>query len=115
MIQDANFDIQKKGLGLLSAHKNFYSPKDLHNFKEILQLIEDNFKERGSRAFKKQLLSSKEKEVWSCECGKVGNDLDEFCSTCGKDIFGFTNQEPHPSKIPVIIKERIELISEQLS
>ena len=60
---------------------------------------------------KKQLLSSKEKEVWTCECSKT-NDIGSYCSSCKKDIYGFTSNEVSPPKVLTNLDENISLITE---
>ena len=60
---------------------------------------------------KKQLLSSKEKEVWACECSKT-NDIGSYCSGCKKDIYGFSANEVSPSKVLANLEEKISLIAE---
>ena len=62
---------------------------------------------------KKQLLSSKEKEVWTCECSKT-NDMDAYCSGCGQDIYGFKQTEVNASTAQDFIGQKIELISEYI-
>lgn len=69
------------------------------------------FVERGNRSMKKQLLSSKEKEVWICDCGKT-NDNDNNCSGCQQDIYGFKPKELKPSVADKYIEQKIDLISE---
>jgi hypothetical protein len=66
--------------------------------KSLIEIIKTKFPERGSRSMKKQLLSSKEKEVWNCECNKT-NDIGSYCSACKKDIYGFTINEVSPPKV----------------
>ena len=62
---------------------------------------------------KKQLLSSKQKEVWTCEC-KSTNDIGSSCGNCGKDIFGFKQNEVTPVETILGLEEKIGLITEYL-
>ncbi len=62
---------------------------------------------------KKQLLSSKEKEVWTCECGKT-SDIDSNCIGCNNDIYGFNENEVNPYSVNNYIQEKIGLIAEYL-
>ena len=61
-----------------------------------ISLIKNTFFDKGTKSTKKQLLTSKEKEVWSCECGTKNNDIDNFCNSCHKDIYGFKSTEVTP-------------------
>jgi len=113
-LMDPEFKLRKKGVGILPFHKSYYSAEDLADLIEIVNVLKTNFGEQGVRSLKKQLLSSKEKEVWSCECGKTGISIGENCPGCGQDIYGFTNFEQHPSAAISILKERIQLVAESI-
>lgn len=106
------FEIQKRGLWNLTYDKPFYNKEDIDNFKTIREFIQRTFIERGTRTTKKQLLSSKEKEVWTCECGKTNNEIGDYCNGCYKDIYGFKSTETKPAVIENFIQQKIELISE---
>jgi uncharacterized protein YbjQ (UPF0145 family) len=109
-----NFDHRKRALKPLQSDKPFYNKDDVQHLKEILSLIERSFPERGQRSYKKQMLSSKEKEIWTCECGKQ-NDIGTHCSNCKKDIYGFKADEVDPEYAAKLVKEKIELIESCLN
>jgi uncharacterized protein YbjQ (UPF0145 family) len=114
LLQNDDFQKQKKGLQLVTYNKAFYNKEDVKILGSISDYIQCNFKERGKRTTKKQMLSSKEKEVWICECGKT-NDIgsnNDHCDTCTKDIYGFKNNDITPVKAIENINLKIELISE---
>lgn len=111
LITRDDFQTQKRATRLLTYDKPFYSKQDIQVLKTLIELIENKFPERGSRTIKKQLLSSKEKEVWVCECSKT-NEIGSYCSGCKKDIYGFTVHEVSPPKVPVNLADKISLISE---
>jgi CDGSH-type Zn-finger protein len=108
-----NFQMQKRATKIITYDKLFYSSHDIEQLRSISEKIKTKFKERGSRSMKKQLLSSKEKEVWTCECGKT-NDIGAYCAGCRKDIYGFTAKEITPPYALKIIEEKIGLISEYI-
>jgi hypothetical protein len=112
MLQCPDFEIQKRAVKLSVWDKPFYNRQDVENLNRILELIDSSFPERGKRGTKKQLLSSKEKEIWVCECGK-SNDIGENCQ-CGKDVYGFKSSEYKPSQASSYIRQKIHLISEFL-
>jgi CDGSH-type Zn-finger protein len=103
--------IQKRGIRITTYDKPFYGKQDKKDLQTIKDFINKTFVERGARTTKKQLLSSKEKEVWTCECGKT-NDMGNYCSNCHQDIYGFTADEVKPLAASNYIKQKIELISE---
>ena len=114
LLRSEDFKKQKIGLKIVTYDKSFYDKKDIENLKQIQIFINSNFKERGEITTKKQMLSSKEKDVWNCECGNKGNDIGEYCGSCKNDIFGFKETETKPANIVNFIEQKIELITEYL-
>lgn len=111
LLKSDNFQTQKIGLRISKFDKPFYNKEDLADLQTIKNYVKETFVERGKRSMKKQLLSSKEKEVWTCECGKT-NDIDSYCSGCHKDIYSFKSNEVKPLSVDNYIQEKIELIAE---
>jgi len=114
LIQNPDFTVQKRGVKIAAFDKSFYNKQDKEDLKVINKYIRNTFKEIGSRSTKKQLLSSKEKEVWTCVCGKT-NDMESYCSVCYQDIYGFKKSESNPVTISNYIEQKIELISEYIN
>lgn len=114
LLNNSDFKKQKIGLRIATFDKLFYDKKDIENLKQTKNFINSNFKERGEITTKKQMLSSKEKDVWNCECGNKGNDVGEYCGSCKKDIFGFKETETKPTNIVNYIEQKIELITEYI-
>lgn len=113
LLKSDNFQTQKRGIRTVMYDKSFYDEQDVQDLQNITKYIQETFIEGGTRSTKKQLLSSKEKEVWTCECGKT-NDIETYCSGCGQDIYGFEQNETKPNTAINNIAEKIELISEYL-
>ena len=88
LLQSDSFKAQKGGLLIATYDKPFYNKQDKKDLESIRNHVNKSFKERGTRTTKKQMLSSKEKEVWICECGKT-NEVNTYCIGCSKDIYGF--------------------------
>jgi uncharacterized protein YbjQ (UPF0145 family) len=105
-----DFENQKKVLRMLTYDKPFYNKEDIADLEKIKVLIGEKFKEKGIRSMRKQLLSSKEKEVWLCDCGQSG-DIDAHCTKCGKDIYGFKAVDVSPEKAIAIIDQKTALIA----
>ncbi|GAB3027792.1 hypothetical protein GCM10027051_35930 [Niabella terrae] len=112
MLLDPDFQVNKKGVGLLGSHNTSYAAGDLQKLNEIKEIIGNVFPERGTRKMKKQLLSSKDKEVWSCECGK-GNKINigERCVNCNNDIYGFDTYDVNPQKAIQFVDEKINVLT----
>lgn len=113
ILSTEEFQKQKRGLKVLSADKPFYNKQDIDKFNSLIDFIKIKFPERGVRSMKKQLLSSKEKEIWTCEC-KGTSEIGKYCGSCNKDIYGFKSTEMNPIKAISIIEEKISLIAEYL-
>lgn len=111
LLEDELFNNKKKGVAIVAFHKDYYSREDLEDLQVILQTLENTFTERGQRTSKKQLLG-KDKEVWTCECGRSAINLGENCSFCGRDIFGFTTVEYPAVKAGAVVRHRISLLLE---
>ena len=79
--------------------------------KRIKEQNENAIHERVIKTTKKQMLSSKEKDVWTCECGKTNNEIEGYCGSCNKDIYGFKTNEKTPSNVASYIQQKIELNS----
>ncbi len=108
-----DFQKQKRGLRIVTYDKSYYNKQDLESLQQISDYIKITFPELGVRSMKKQLLSSKEKEVWTCECKNV-IEIGKYCGNCKKDIYGFLTTEISPPIALSCIEEKISLISEHI-
>jgi uncharacterized protein YbjQ (UPF0145 family) len=114
LLKNSDFKKQKIGLRIATYDKSFYDKEDILNLNKTKTFIAETFKERGEISTKKQLLSSKEKEVWNCECGNKSVEIGENCGSCKNDIFGFKDSEMKPTEIVKYIDQKIELINEYI-
>lgn len=112
LLKNEDFQIKKSGLKILTCDKPYFNKQDVLEYKTAIEYTKNNFGERGIRSMKKQLLS-KEKEVWTCECATI-NDIEQTCSNCNKDIYGFYTSETKPNIIVKILEQKIKLINEYL-
>jgi uncharacterized protein YbjQ (UPF0145 family) len=111
LLQNDDFRTQKRVVRVVTYDKPFYNKQDKQDLQTIRDFIRNTFVERGTRTTKKQLLSSKEKEVWTCDCGKT-NDIGAYCGGCSKDIYGFKENEIKPQAVDTFLEQKIDLISE---
>ena len=114
LLKNSDFKKQKIGLRISTYDKSFYDKKDIENLNQTKSFVSTTFKERGEITTKKQLLSSKEKDIWNCECGNKSIELGENCGSCYNDIFGFKEFEMKPNEIVKYIEQKIELINEYI-
>lgn len=114
LLKNSNFKKQKIGLRIATYDKSFYDKNDIETLNSTKNFILSTYKERGEITTKKQLLSSKEKDVWNCECGNKSIEIGEYCGSCNNDIFGFKKSEMKPNEIVKYIEQKIELIEEYI-
>lgn len=114
LLKNSDFKKQKIGLRISTYDKPFYNKNDIDKFNQTKVFISTNFKQRGEITTKKQLLSSKEKEVWNCECGNTSIEIGEYCGSCYNSIYGFERNETKPDEIIKYIEQKIELINEYI-
>ena len=114
LLKNSDFKKQKIGLRIATYDKSFYDKKDVENLNQTKIFINSTFKERGEITTKKQLLSSKEKDVWNCECGNKSVEIGNYCGICYNDIYGFERNEMKPTEIVEYIDQKIELITEYI-
>lgn len=113
MLTSKDFTSQKLGVALSLTDKRQYDNEDLEDLEKLKGIISNNFPERGKKIMKKTLLSSKEKEMWVCECGET-NDINTLCGKCHQDIQGFRSNETKPAKAIQEIENKMRLIKEVL-
>ena len=113
LLQNDDFQVQKRAVRIAEYDKPFYNKQDIQDLQTIRDLMKSRFPERGKHIMKKQLLSSKEKELWQCECGKT-NDMETYCGGCGNDIYGFNANEVKPQEADHCLEQKIDLISEYI-
>lgn len=115
ILESDDFSKKKIATRLLTHDKLSYEREDLREIENMISKIQSCFPETGAYSQKKGLFSSKEKEVWTCSCGKTNNQIGETCTSCSKDIYGFTVKETSPPDVVEILEERKALLNELLN
>lgn len=114
LLSAKDFEVKKRAIKIATIDKPFYNQQDKKELEALKIKIEETFTEKVTRSTKKQLLSSKEKEVWICECGKTMDSENLYCSGCGRDTYGFLSDELKPSDAILLLEEKIRFISEYI-
>jgi len=114
LINNSNFIIQKTGIEIAQLEKLNYETNDISLIESIITLIPEKFQERGEKTSKKKMLSSKEKEIWICECEKENDIENEYCSNCNKDIYGFVQYEGNPNRTKKELLNVVEILKTNL-
>ena len=110
IIKIENTKVSKRALSVLSSEKPYYKKEDIAQLKNLRILINNHFNKTGEITTKKQMLSSKETEVWKCECSKI-NSMDYVMRLkCDKDIYGFEKGMMNPKEAKEIISNKIDII-----
>lgn len=110
MLTSSKLLVGKYGLKFLAIGKDSYTSKDLSPLEEMKKLVLQEFQARGKMTTKKKMLSSSEKQVWECECGKV-NDIEvDHCTNCNYDIYGFAADEVKPKEVIELLEGRLSII-----
>ncbi len=115
LIKAPDFSTQKCSLQVLKTDKMSYEKPDIQQIKNIISLVSTTFTERGKKTSKKKALSSKEKEIWICECSKENDKERTYCSSCKRDIFGFSENETNAEQISKKLKSELEILEKVIA
>lgn len=110
LIKSSDFKSSKLALAILSFEKQTYDSNDLNLVTLILDELPKIFPVRSVITTKKKALSSKEKEIWICECTRENDSTVMHCSKCDNDIYGFSSREINPEQT----KHKLQNISKIL-
>ena len=113
LIKNHKFATQKIGVKLGSNRKLNYSFSDIEKMESFVDLLK-SFEPRGEKATKKKMLSSKEVEIWRCECGNENSVSKEHCSKCDMSMLGFSSKENNPHVLANILESHIEILKENI-
>lgn len=107
---DNNEETKKKVLQIVVIDKPFFTKDDVKTIENIIQIISKQYKKVGEVSTQKKLLSSKEKDIWICQCN-VKNDIDsKYCSNCSKDIYGYHSNQINPEDAIRKLLDDIDII-----
>jgi CDGSH-type Zn-finger protein len=113
LLKHAEFGVNKRGLMAVTSDKAYYNEPDIATLENLTTYISEHFPERGERTTKQGFLSSKQKPVWKCGCGKTNENT--YCSGCQHDIYGFTHSELSPLTALSYLRDKIEAIKLHLN
>ena len=114
LLESNDFEKQKISVQILELDKPFYQTEDLVIIEKIIKKIETDFKPKWTKGSKKKLLSSEEKEIWNCECGKQLDITEKYCSKCKTDIWGFSADECDLEDVKETLKDKYLIIKDYL-
>lgn len=97
LASDAELNVKKCALFVLSGDKRKYNMKDAGAIERILSLVGETFVSRGHH----------DSDRWTCECGKVNKAGVAYCKSCDKDTYGFKKGEGNVEDTLAVLKERL--------
>ena len=109
-------DLETRKLGLLlmtTGFKSVYLPTDKAPVSKMIDALPKLFPRMATFSTKKKALSSKEKEIWICECGKENSMDSEHCARCEKDVYGFYPDEKNVSESLAYLKSIRKILEDQ--
>ncbi|MCF8226985.1 MAG: YbjQ family protein [Bacteroidales bacterium] len=114
LIKHSDFNLKKCALQILLTDKLTYEKDDLPQMESLISEISATFVEKGQKSTKKKALSSKEKDIWICECGKENDLKKQYCATCQLDIYGFFENEIKSYEINDKLTNEIDILGKVL-
>jgi len=111
LLMSKNEILSKYGLLLLKADKMEYSKEDIVFLKQVVDVINSNYKQMVDYIEEKSVMSSKMKRKWVCSCGQKNDESSDRCSSCTSDKFGFKLNEPNINEILVDLNRKIEALN----
>jgi uncharacterized protein YbjQ (UPF0145 family) len=112
LLASRQFKTQKWALGLASANKPFYTLEDISKFSKLKDLIKSTFVVRVKFIEEKSKLTSSVKQVWVCECGTKNYKDEANCTSCSRDLYGFSKDEPRIEKVLKSIESKEKILQE---
>lgn len=103
--------VRKYGLKFIAIGKDSYSTNDVSILNDLKRKVLEQFEVRATITTKKKMLSSAEKQVWECECGKTNDMEAEYCGSCNNDMYGFTREEVKPNEAIELLDGRVAIIN----
>ncbi len=110
LLGNSDLNIRKKGLILAQTDKLSYTIKDVEEFRNLLQKIEQTFPVTAEIVEVKSKLSSGIKKKWKCTCETSNNEDLKYCSSCKKDNKGFKNSEVKPTQVIDLLRNKINTL-----
>lgn len=108
------FRKQKWALDLVKANKPYYTYEDIGKFSKLIDTIKSTFVVRAQFIEEKSKLTSSVKHKWVCDCGTKNNKDEPRCSSCFRDVYGFSYDEPKPDEVIKFIERKVIVLQDSL-
>ncbi|HQO09549.1 MAG TPA: heavy metal-binding domain-containing protein [Clostridiales bacterium] len=106
--------IRRKALQLTVIDKKYFEYSDIKRYQALIESIESKNFVTGELTKKKKMLSSKEIDIWVCQCGAKNKIGKNYCVNCKRDIYGFYESETNPSAAVEKLQSNIEIIKKYI-
>jgi uncharacterized protein YbjQ (UPF0145 family) len=114
-LQSDNAEYRRKAVQVAALDKQTFSNDDIARYENLIQIMEAKYKETCTYSTEKKFMSSKDKDVWICQCQHKNNMDDEYCGKCYKDRFGYASEDIEPKTAVKRLKANIEMIKQYFS
>lgn len=102
---------KKLALTILSFDKPAYVLEDVNELINVVKKLEASFPNLSNLSTKKGFLSSNQKDVWVCTCGKANPINENYCYACGNDQYGFQSEELKPATLIAGLNNKVSALN----
>ena len=106
---------REKVLRLAGVNNSIYKKEDIEQLQKLHDLIEVKYPVKAEFTSRKKLLSNTEEEIWVCGCKTKNQVKIKYCSSCGLDVFGFSQAYPNVENLKNRLVDTIEILKSILS
>lgn len=110
LLNSPDESVRHEALQVTTADKVYYSGADVDDFRELIDLIKSRFPVVASFGEGKSLLGTP-KRVWKCQCSAKNDQNVQACGRCGRDVYGFRDDEISPPTAVDALTKRIKALS----
>ncbi|HEK21437.1 MULTISPECIES: YbjQ family protein [unclassified Mucilaginibacter] len=115
LLNSTKLSIRKIALNILRYDQPIYVINDIEVLTKAIEKIKTSFSDLSSISTKKGFLSSNEKDVWICQCGKSNDMPSNYCFNCQYNRFGFKSDELKPDTVINQLTNKVEALKEMFS
>jgi uncharacterized protein YbjQ (UPF0145 family) len=110
LLRSDDFAIKKWALDLARGDKPVYVPEDIGRFGELIETIKSTFAVRAKFVEDKSRFTASIKQKWCCECGEKNEREASICLKCGRDIYGFYENNHKPDAVQRLLEAKVSVL-----
>lgn len=105
LLRSDELEKQKLALKAVLFDKTLYTVSDIENHQNLIKIAEESIKPVSEVYEVKKMMGTK--NVWKCICNHEVLSNDDECTECGRDIFGFRNNEVKVQRAVTRLRNRV--------